>query len=1108
MRTLIAALVVLVSAGSLAVAQEVEETVQLAEPFMTEYSGEDATGEHVIALWAFNQPDPAADLSGNGHDLTLNGAEFVEGGRFGGGALRSYRGWPDVDDPHQARTAASPALTPAGAFTVEMWIQAADDLTEYPEAFLLDSKYVDDLGMQLILTRESAPHQRRLRMSLGFGNKSEAWQSDPISVEPGVWRHIAFTWDGDGTGRFLVDGSAAGGETKPGLAAIATARHPVIIGDRFGSYYHGFPGLIDQVRISNGVLEFSPAGFEMLPGRSVFMRMETASDVRFVLTNRQRQTLEGARAVFALSGLSPQVVELPPIASGERHQLSFRMDTSLRPEEYSLSATVEVPSDPPFSSTEQFDITIVPRQLPNTMPVVMWGGVQGEDHLRALRDIGFTHYIGLSCDFNAIWEANAPVAPGSPEAIAANRVRLDEALRNGMRIVSGLSPARTLRSNEEYQRVLHDGSKHEDVCGLFDRVQDFCYNVGVSMDNAYGDHPGFGAALIHTEVRGGSRPCFHDHDRAAFREYSGFDIPEAVRDMRGVHYDTIDGFPPNRVIPDDDPLYVYYRWLWRGGDGWNELHTRVHDGLPAREDFWTFHDPAVRAAKVYGSGGDVDYLSQWTYSYPDPLRIGLATEEMLQMAEGAERPDQQIMKMTQIIWYRSQTAPEPGEEAQVQTGTFADQDVRPQGTGTVDTSGRYLARWEREIPDARFITIAPMHMREAFWTKIARPIQGIQYHGIGSLLPGVTHGSYRYTHPEAKFELQRLVDSVVKPLGPTLRQVPARQSDVALLESFASEIFTRSGTYGWNGGWTGDMWLIALYAGLQPEVIFDETIEQEGLDDYKVLILPGAEVLTETLANAIQAFQDRGGIVVGDETLCPAITPDILVETHSRPREADEGRAINVEKGLALREQLDPHYARHADSSNPDVVPYVRSWGTTDYLFAVNDRREFGDYVGHHKLVMENGLPAEATLTMARGGRVYDLVNHREVETAQADGRITIARQFGPAEGLVYMVTERPIASIRLTAPQETTSGSRVTIAAEILDDAGERIDAVVPVRVDLLDPAGHAAEFSGWYGATGGGVEVNADLAINDMPGLWQIRVQELASGKTASAYLRVSAG
>jgi hypothetical protein len=31
-------------------------------------------------------------------------------------------------------------------------------------------------------------------------------------------------------------------------------------------------------------------------------------------------------------------------------------------------------------------------------------------------------------------------------------------------------------------------------------------------------------------------------------------------------------------------------------------------------------------------------------------------------------------------------------------------------------------------------------------------------------------------------------------------------------------------------------------------------------------------------------------------------------------------------------------------------------------------------------------------------------------------------------------------------------------------------------------------------------------DLAANDQPGVWQVRVRELASGQTASGYVRVN--
>jgi hypothetical protein len=156
---------------------------------------------------------------------------------------------------------------------------------------------------------------------------------------------------------------------------------------------------------------------------------------------------------------------------------------------------------------------------------------------------------------------------------------------------------------------------------------------------------------------------------------------------------------------------------------------------------------------------------------------------------------------------------------------------------------------------------------------------------------------------------------------------------------------------------------------------------------------------------------------------------------------------------------------------------------------------------------MENGLPTDATLTVNRGGYVYDLVGHREVPTGNADGDMSIDWHFGPCEGRVFMITERPIDGVRISAPEQAAAGESITIAAEVLADNGERIDAVVPVRVDILDPSGDAAEFSGFYGAKGGAVEINANIAPNDIPGTWRIRVEELASGKVANAYLTVSA-
>ncbi|MHC4799118.1 MAG: LamG domain-containing protein, partial [Planctomycetota bacterium] len=706
-----------------------KETVQLAEPWYAPYTGQDATGDHVVGLWSFDAGAELTDGSGNGHDLTLNGAKVVAGGRFGG-CLESRRGWPDKDIAHQARAKAAPELTPKGAFTVEMWIKPKSEIEGYAGSFLLDNRYVDESGMQFILSADSGAG-RLLQMVLGIAGEHPTWFSDRCVFGPGVWYHVAFTYDGKGSGRFYVNGMARGGQDRPEYGVVTPGVKYLSIGDRVGSYYHGFPGYIDQVRICKGVLEFSHAVFKAVSLRRVFVRMETETKVRFALINKQRKVMSGAKVSFLLGGIPQLDQPVPDLKPGQQHIIDLAIDTSLRPDTYRLTAAVHVPGESVYRNTQEFKITIVPRKIPHTMPMVMWGGSRGD--IDWLTKLGFTHYLVNWVDFSKVWESGKPSELATTKEIKKTFTELDEALARGMGVVAGLSPGRWARKHEELRRIGANG-KHpsDDVCGLFPELPKFCYNVGASLSAAYGNHPAMQSAMVHTEVRGDSRLCYHEHDRKALKAATGLDdIPKGLAGVRGTQYKNIPNFPANRVIPDNYPMYVYYKWFWKEGDGWNAMHTGLHNGLKSggHDHLWTFHDPAVRVPSVYGNGGDVDYLSHWTYVYPDPIRIGLCTDELFCMAGGARRDDQQVMKMTQIIWYRSQTAPEPGEKATSQSSDFIDQDVRVSGTGQVDASGRYRAKWEQENPDARFITIAPMQLREAMWCKLSRPIKGIMYHG-------------------------------------------------------------------------------------------------------------------------------------------------------------------------------------------------------------------------------------------------------------------------------------------------------------------------------------------------------------------------------------------
>lgn len=1077
-----------------------------AVPWWDSYSGADANGEQVLGFWKFDgdhTEDSAAatrDASSHGHKATLRGAKWNAEGRFGG-CLESAAGYPVADASHGLHVARSSVLSPRGAFTVEMWIKAKDE-KDFPKAsrpVLLDMKYVpyNHTGFMLSLTGGSGDGARQLTVEIGMGKRSERWYSRPVQLRPAQWRHVAFTYDAYGTVVFYVDGAELGRGTKPDAGPMALATRQLSIGDRIGSLYNGFPGFIDEVRLTSGRREFQPVKFEPTEKRVVVARMSKLAKVRGELINQTGKRLEGGKVTARLPGGVTREMALPPFVPGGSHYIEFILDSSLKPGTYEVPLTLELPNwgsgSEGYRATSLVSVVITPRPLPHRMPVVMWG-VGGTDNvvreIPRLKEIGFTHCLGLGIDYQKVWDEGAGALPASPENVRAAREMLNTALEQDIGIVTTLSPGSWLRRasvGEPFLRIDRSGNHYgrEDVSGVFKPVQDFCFNTGAALGRAYGDHRAFSAALLHTEVRGESQVSFHPEEIEAYRKATGGAIPDAVQIKNGVQYQKLANFPKNRVIADDDPVLQYLRWFWKRGDGWNGLNTKLHQGLKQhidRDDFWTFHDPAVRVPSIAGSGGEADVLSHWTYSYPDPIRIGLCTDELFEMAR-VNGSGQSVMKMTQVIWYRSQTAPENSSPA-----------GRP-------------SPWVDQDPDAAYITIAPMHLREAFWCKMSRPIQGIMYHGWQSLVETDSPGAYRHTNPNTRGELKRLIADVVVPLGPALMQIPDAPSDIAFLESFTSQMFARRGTYGWNHTWAGDLYHILMYSQLQPRVLYEESLLAGGLKDAKVLVMADCDVLTESVVKAIHAFQANGGLVVGDDEVCPAIEPNYVVSRFARTKRADVDRAALQSAAKELRDWLDKGYTRVLDSTNPDVVTRRRRFGTTDYVFAVNDNREFGTYVGGYGLVMEDGVPSETTITLNREtGFIYDLIERRELTPVGEAGQLSLPLKLGPCEGRVLMVTERPIRDVAVSLPESAKRGNAITAKIAVTDGQSP-INAVVPLEVRIVDPEGVEAEFSGFYGAAEGSLSIRLDFAPNDRLGIWRIQVKELASGRTSGGHVRLVA-
>jgi hypothetical protein len=1067
------------------------------------YSGQDATGPNVIALWHFDADAPTKDASGHGHDLKLQptGSKFSSSGKFGG-SLQITLADKVVDKPHGVQVADSDSLTPKGAFSIEMWIRPDARLTSLKTAYLLDKKGYpyksdrphanDDYLLQLV---QAPGNQFYLEAQLGYGTDSDILRSRPVTLDANKWHHIGYSYDGKGGSRFSVDAEDAGFVQHEGRGAISNGIYPLAIGDRTMSIHGPFSGKIDEVRLSNGVVRFAVGKVRIDTdlSRTAFYRLEKDATLHLRVTNNRDQALDGASVKISADGMDGKPFKLPDLKPNESAIVDAPVDTRLHIGQYATQVIALDNSGKPLGDAAKINLTLVARPIPNTMPVMMWG-TPDAGTFQQLKDIGFTDcllWVPQQSADKELWSGAKAADQRAAPAWQNVRKQLDELMNLGLGGAPELTPGYYASStHKQYDRVDRDGKpyKESNIDGLFPQVQDYCYKVGAMTAKTLGDLPSFKASLIHTEVRDATRLSFHEIDKAAYKKFSGQNIPVTVSSIRGTLYHALSDFPANRIVPDNYPILEYLRWFWKVGDGWNELNTLVSKGVHStgRSDIWTWFDPAIRVPSVWGSGGKVDVISQWTYSYPNPLDIGLACDDLMAMAQG--QPGQKVMNMIQIIWYRSQTAPilKKGEKAPPNQ-----------------------AAWEKELPDAPFISIAPDHLSEGMWLELAHPIKGIMNHGWGSLGDklGYKQGSYFTTNVDTRTRLTEMLHKVVQPLGPTLMQVPDRKADVAYLQSFASQMLAGRGTYGWGGGWGADAYMLLRYAAIQPQIVYDETIEKEGLDQYKVLVLVDCDVLTKSVADAIEKFQSRGGIVIGDEHLAPGIQPDILLQSYARTATPDKDKAVLLERAAKLRKDLGAYYTRAADSSNPQVIVRLRQYDDSDYLFAVNDHRTYGDYVGQHRKVMEKGLPSQATLSLNRpDGIIYDLCESRQVKDVQkADGRLSFKSDFGPGQGRLFLVTTRPIAAVHVKAPDQASAGDSITCDISVTDDAGKAIDAVIPLQVKITDANGNPAEFSGYYGAKDGKVEINLDVPTNAAAGQWKIQATELASGLNGEAGLQV---
>ena len=835
-------------------------------------------------------------------------------------------------------------------------------------------------------------------------------------------------------------------------------------------------------------------------GRAAFRRGETPAAVRLKVKNTSKGGITGAcMTVEQLAEercVRKQKIALGDLSADAEAVVPCAVETRVRPGWHSLRVTVTGCRDDGAGWRDVHDVRlgIGPRQG-DRMTALMWGF---NAPVGALADFGFSH--GLTRG----WTPKTSDLALYDEALVAGVDLLHPMV---IEFPSGKDNDAYVRKDRTGKVIdFGGGSKGVEVSNpeLLQTMKPII-DEDVRMN---GGHPAFVGVLPSSEQRDLTGPSFNT-EHLRYKEETGRDVPMEA-EWRTIHPSKLDEFKkrfPDGVVPNDDPVLSYYRWFWKGGDGWpaytGGIADMYHRGI-SRQDFFVFWDPAVRCPPVWGSGGAVDMLNQWVYAIPEPMNVAGPAEEILAMSAG--RPGQKPSIMTQLICYRSQMAP-------------MDKKVSPE------------PEWVKRRPKARFPTIPPDVLQEATWSMIAKPVQSIMYHGWGTIYETGSTIGYVYTNPESADRLRHLLKDVVAPLGPMLKRLGRATPPVALLESFTTCALGGPSSRGWKA----PSITFLQRARLDPRVVYEETILRDGLADVKILYAPQCLFLTPDVVAKIREFQAKGGILVADAQLLTALKPDVEVPVVSfepppasdhfedvnameAARDGDaktragtiRAKSLMVEQANDLRKQLAARFTPEADSSSPEIVTYSRRWNDARYVFAINDKRTFGDYVGQWGLVMEKGLPYEGELSLADGDGavnvVYELSRGGEVPFTRADGRVKVPVKYSTNDGRLFAFLKKRIASVNVAAPDAVRKGDTLKVTFAALDADGNPVNALLPAEMRLFDAAGREIDGAGWVCLQGGICTIEFVTNINDADGDYRIVCRDRASGLSAERTIKVN--
>ncbi len=810
--------------------------------------------------------------------------------------------------------------------------------------------------------------------------------------------------------------------------------------------------LLALMLLAFGCLNFH-AGITLTPvGRTAFDRQEEKPQLQLKITSTEE--LRDVSISTDIAGLV-NTLEIKSIAAGEgTHEVPFAV--GLLPGKYPVKVTLKHKEQ----AVEQEIEVLIVNSHKNTFPLIIYGA----DDFTKLPQYGFSH---------TFFEISDTVAKGGD----INR-ELNKYAALGLSVLDKYQYSETL--NRKFPRLNRTGKifPGENTEALNPEVVKLSEDYAAAAVKAAGKHPAWKGAMINFGTQNKTNPSFDKVEPAAYKKFSGNEIPQLVHSRNCPNYQVLQDFPVSRIVPDTYPLWNFFRWFWVQGDGWNPLQGAVAKIFNSElgPDFLTLYQPSMEMPQLWGSGGAVNTLVQGVYSCPDPLKIAQNVDELIALS-GKAGHQKQVIPVITGMWPRRQAAP----------GTL--EELHPE--------------WAVKNPASDFISVSPRHLEIALWGAISRRIDGLVVYGYGALFEPQENSGLSLTNPQSGKVVTDFFREVAGPLGPLVRMVPERKPEILILQSAASEILAGQTTGSSADGWIADIHLALQWANFQVRVVLEDQVINGALNDAKILVMPGCEVLPQKVFEEIKKFQGNAGFVIGDEYLVPGIVPDLMVRSRLRQGDPVEDKAAFQRLGKDIREALDVHFKPYVITENQDTVVRVRSYKNADYLFIINDKRNFGEYVGPWRKVLDEGVPNSTNIFIRRNFDYgYDLVNSRPLLITSRKDSSGFHAELDKRAGMLVMLLTEEINEVKLEVSEVADNSFKATV--KVLNRSGAPVGAMLPLEVKLYGADDTERDGSGYYCAVDGVLEIPFLLSANEPPGDLKLTVKDRASGKIAMATIK----